>query len=78
MQHRPRVVVGARMVRVGILGEGDELARIIGPVAQRREVERAPHRSGLRRRLDASERIAISHTPPPWHIDLHVRGVQGT
>ena len=34
VQHGPGVVVRAGMVRVGILGENDELARIVGPVAQ--------------------------------------------
>ena len=42
MQHRPGVVVGAGMVRVGVLGEDDELTGIVGPVAQGVEVERAP------------------------------------
>ena len=59
------------MVRVGILGEDDELARIVGPVAQRVKVKRAPERCGCRRRLDASERVAMAHTPPTFHIALH-------
>ena len=42
-QHCPGVVVRPGMVRVGVLGEDDELARIVGPVAQRSEIERAPH-----------------------------------
>ena len=42
MQHRLGVVVGAGMVRVGVLGEDDELTGIVGPIAQGVEVERAP------------------------------------
>ena len=56
------------MVRVGILGEDDELARIVGPVAQRVKVERAPERCGWRRSFDTSQRIAIPHAPPTLHF----------
>ena len=55
------------MFRVGILGEDDELARIVGPVAQRVKVERAPKRCGCRRSFDANQRIAIPNAPPTIH-----------
>ena len=51
-----------------ILGEDDELARIVGPIAQGVKVERAPERCGCRRSFDASQRIAVSHAPPTIHI----------
>ena len=44
VQHGPGVVVRSGVIRVGILGEDDELARIVGPVAQRVKVERVPER----------------------------------
>ena len=71
VQHSPGVVVRPRMVRVGILGKDDELARIVGPVAQRVKVERAPERCGCRRSFDAGQRIAVPHAPPSLHVDLH-------
>ena len=78
VQHGPRVVVGAGMVRVRILGEDDELAGIVGPVAQRVEVERTPERPLRRGRLHPCERVAVSHTPPAFHADPdHVSWTQG-
>ena len=68
VHHRPGVVVRPGMVRVGVLGEDDELARIVGPVAQRVKVERTPERCGCRRSFDASERIAIPNAPPTLHF----------
>ena len=68
VQHRPGVVVRPGMFRVGILGEDDELAHIVGPVAQRVKVERAPKRCGCRRSFDASQRIAIPNAPPTLHF----------
>ena len=56
------------MVRVGVLGKTSELARIVGPIAQRVKVERAPKRCGCRRSFDASQRIAIPHAPPTFHF----------
>ena len=55
------------MVRVGILRENNELTRIVGPVAQRVKVERAPKRCCCRRSFDASQRIAIPNAPPTVH-----------
>ena len=54
------------MVRVGVLGEDDELARIIGPVAQRVKVERAPEALRLPkelRRKPTHRRIARTTNP---------------
>ena len=59
------------MVRVNVLGEDDELTRIVGPVPQRVKVDRAPERCGCRRRLDTRKCIAMAHTPPTFHIALH-------
>ena len=56
------------MVRVGVLGEDDELAHIVGPVAQRVKVERAPERLRRGRGLNTGERIAVSHAPPSLHV----------
>ena len=55
VQHSPGVVVRPGMVRVGVLGEDDELARIVGPVAQRVKVERAPERFRRGRGLNTGE-----------------------
>ena len=68
VQHCPGVVVRPGMVRVGVLGEDKQLARIVGPIAQGMEVERAPKRCGCRRSFDASQRIAIPHAPPTFHF----------
>ena len=56
------------MLRVGVLGEDVELARIVGPVAQRVKIERASERCGCRRGLNTGERIAVSYAPPTIHI----------
>ena len=74
VQDGPGVVVGAGIVRVGILGDHGKLAHIVGPIAQRGEFERAPHRGRPRRRLDPGEGVAKSHTPPASHLDLHLTG----
>ena len=56
------------MVRVGVLGKDDELARIIGPIAQRVKVERAPERCGWRlRRKPRSCRWRGSSVPTRAH-----------
>ena len=68
VQHCPGIVVRAGMVRVGIMGEHGELARIVGPVAQRVKVERASHRGCRRLGLNTGERIAESHAPPSLHV----------
>ena len=68
------VVMWPGIFRVRILGEDDEIARIISPVAQRCEVERTPDRGALRRGLHPRERISVPHTPPSLHVDLHLRG----
>ena len=66
------------MVRVRVLREHDEPARVVRPIAEVVKVERAPHRGCLRRRLDPREGVAVSHAPPPFHVDLHRRGqIQG-
>ena len=52
----PCVVAGPGIVRVRVLREHDEIARIIGPVAQGMKVQRAPHRDDRRRRLSRAER----------------------
>ena len=62
------------MVRVGVLGEDDELARIVGPVAQWVKIERAPERCGCRRNFDPSERVAMAHTLPSLYVGLHCSG----
>ena len=56
------------MLRIRVLGEDDELARIVGPVAQRVKVEGTPERCGCRRSFDASQRIAIPNAPPTFHF----------
>ena len=68
------------MVRVGVLGEDKQLARIVGPVAQMVKVERAPERCGCRRSFDASQRIAIPHAPPTLHFasPLSCTGTEST
>ena len=70
-KHRSSVVVRPRILGVRILGEDDELARIVGPVAQGVKVERAPNRLRRRGRLHAREGVAVAYTPPALHIDLH-------
>ena len=70
VQHGPGVVVRPSMFRVRILGEDDELARIVGPVTQRVKVERTPERLRRGRGLNTGERIAVSHAPPSLHVGL--------
>ena len=53
-------------------GKTIEIARVIRPVPQGRESERASDRGRLRRRLDPSEGISESHAPPSLHVDLHL------
>ena len=60
------------MLRVRILGEDNELPRIIGPVTQEMEVEQTPRGGLLRRRIDPCEGIAIAHAPPTLHVELHL------
>ena len=68
----PRVVVRPGMLWVRILGEDDEFTGVTCPVAQAMEVERTPHRGALRRGLDPHESVSVSHTPPAFHVDLHL------
>ena len=80
VQHGPGVVVRPGMVRVRVLGEDDELARIVGPVAQRVKVERAPEGVRRGRGLNTGERIAIPNAPPTLHFasPLSCTGTKGT
>ena len=68
-ENRPSVVVGAGVLRVRVLGECSESARIIRPVGQSMKVERAPHRGCFRQRLDPGEGITVPHAAV--HVFLH-------
>ena len=59
VQHDPGVVVRPGMVWVAALGEDNELARIVSPIAERMKVERVPQRLQHRGRLDPRESIAV-------------------
>ena len=69
-QHGPGVVVGTRILGVRILGEDNELAHIVGPVAEGVKVERAPKRGRRRRGLHPREGVSVTHTPPAVHVGL--------
>ena len=71
IQDGPGVVVGARVLGIRVLGEDNQPARVIRPVPQGMQLERAPNRGSLRRRLDPSEGVSESHTPPAVHVFLH-------
>ena len=62
--------MGRGVLRVRILGKHEQLADIIGPVAQGVEPKRALDRRVRARGLDPGERIAVSHTPPAVHHDI--------
>ena len=64
------------MVRVRVLGEDDEPARVVRPIAQGVKVERAPQRRRLRGSLDPREGIAVARTPPSLH-DVHLTRLSG-
>ena len=72
VQNCAGVVVRSGMLGVRILGEHDEVACIVGPIAQGMEVEGAPDRGGLGRGLHPGEGIAVSDAPPSLHVDLHL------
>ena len=69
-QDRPCVVVRPRILGVRVLGEDDELAHIVGPVAKGVKVKRAPQRLRRRGRLHAREGVAVAYTPPAVHVGL--------
>ena len=72
-QDGPGVVMRSGVIRVGILGEDDELARIVGPIAEGVKVDGASHRGCCGRGLNPRERVAVSHTPPSIHSELPAR-----
>ena len=75
-EHRSGVVVGPRILGVRVLGEDDERARIVRPVAEGVKVERAPKRPRRRGCLHPREGVSVTHTPPAVHAGLHrARGI---
>ena len=70
IQHSPGVVVRPGILRVRVLGEHDGLARIVGPVSQSMQAERALDCGPGGRGLHPGERIAVPHTPPSFHLDV--------
>ena len=70
-QNGTGVVVSPRTLVVTTPGAHNELARVIGPVAQAMQVERTAQRLRRRRRLHSRERVAVTHTPPAFHAGLH-------
>ena len=63
------------MVRVGVLGEDDELAGIVSPVAQEMEVERAPKHLRRRGRLSTHARASPCRTHRPSMLPSIARGL---
>ena len=61
-----------RMLGVRVLREDDELARVVGPVAEGVEVEGRPKRGRRRQRFQPRQRITVPHAPPTLHVDLRL------